>query len=66
MLHFLINTSDVSGKDIETLKSLIGTMISVAKTNYYHDSQLNELLYVVIVIIFYAMALMILIATQLR
>ena len=66
MLHFLINATDVSGKDIETIKSLNGTIKGVAKTNYYRDSQLNELLYVVIVIMLYAMALMILIATQLR
>lgn len=66
MLHFVINASDVSRKDIETIKSLNGTMIGVARTNNFRDSQLNELLYVVIVIMFYAMALMILIATQIR
>ena len=66
LLHFLINATDVSGRDIETIKALNGTMIGVAKTNNYRDSQLNELLYVVIVIMFYAMALMILIATQIR
>ena len=66
MLHFLINATDVSSRDIETIKALNGTMIGVAKTNHFRDSQLNELLYVVIVIMFYAMALMILIATQIR
>ena len=66
VLHFLINATGVSGKDIETIKSLNGTLIGVTKTNSYRDSQLNELLYVVIVIMFYAMALMILIATQVR
>ena len=66
MLHFLINASDVSKTDIDAIKALNGTMIGVARTHHYRDSQLNELLYVVIVIMFYAMALMILIATQIR
>ena len=66
MLHFSINASDVSGGDLETIKSLNGTLIGVTKTGHYRDSQLNELLYVVIVIMFYAMALMVLIATQIR
>ena len=64
MLHFLINATDVSSRDIDTIKALNGTMIGVAKTYHFRDSQLNELLYVVIVIMFYAMALMILIATM--
>ena len=41
-------------------------MIGVAKTIFYRDIQLNELLYVVVVIMFYAMVLMVLIATQIR
>ena len=66
IIHLVVNASNVSKLDIDTIKSINGTIVGVAKKEIYRDSQLNELLYVVIVIMFYAMALMILIATQIR
>ena len=66
MIHMFVNASDISDADLETLHSLNGTVVAVARKHVFRDSQLNELLYVVIVIMFYAMALMVLIATQIR
>ncbi|OWF48838.1 hypothetical protein KP79_PYT08775 [Mizuhopecten yessoensis] len=58
LVHLLVNTSD---PDL-----LNGTVINLQTRHQFKDSELNELLYVVIVIMFYAMALMVLIATQIR
>ena len=65
-IHLVVNTSDISGVDISALTSINGTIVGVVKKQPFRDSQINELLYVVIVIMFYAMALMVLIATQIR
>ena len=62
----VVNASYISKHEYTAITSLNGTIVSIAKQNVFKDSQLNELLYVVIVIMFYAMALMILIATQIR
>lgn len=43
-----------------------GTFVLLNNKKKYKDSELNELLYVVIVIMFYATALMVMIATQIR
>ena len=59
IVHVIINTSRP-----ELFKN--GTIFHLDEKKYFKDSELNELLYVVIVIMFYAMALMILIATQIR
>ncbi|KAK3089913.1 hypothetical protein FSP39_007615 [Pinctada imbricata] len=59
IVHVLINTSHP-----EIFKN--GTIFHIDDKTEFKDSELNELLYVVIVIMFYAMALMILIATQIR
>lgn len=45
---------------------LNGTYVYLNNKTKYKDSELNELLYVVIVIMFYATALMVMIATQIR
>lgn len=65
-IHLFVNASKISQSDLEVINSLNGTIVGVASKEMYRDSQLNELLYVVIVIMFYAMALMVLIATQIR
>ncbi|KAK3585001.1 hypothetical protein CHS0354_024914 [Potamilus streckersoni] len=66
LIHVLLNRSALSAEEIEAISSLNGTLIEVKRTKIYRDSQVNELLYVVIVIMFYAIALMVLIATQIR
>lgn len=43
-----------------------GTLIYFKTQGKYQDNELNELLYVVVVIMFYATALMVLIATQIK
>ena len=43
-----------------------GTVIELDTNPAFKDTELNELLYVVIVILFYATTLMVLIATQIR
>lgn len=65
-IHLFVNTSKISQSDLQVINSLNGTFVGVASQEIYRDSQLNELLYVVIVIMFYAMALMVLIATQIK
>ncbi|KAL4235650.1 hypothetical protein ACF0H5_004045 [Mactra antiquata] len=65
-IHLIVNTNNISQSDLEVISSLNGTYVGVSSKQIYRDSQLNELLYVVIVIMFYAMALMVLIATQIR
>jgi len=64
LIHFIVNGSRVTEADLRNLIILNGTMVEVG--GRFRDSQLSELLYVVIVIMFYAMALMVLIATQIR
>jgi len=58
LVRILVNTSR---PDL-----LNGTILYLGQSSKYKDSELNELLYVVIVIMFYATALMIMIATQIR
>jgi len=58
VITILVNTSN---PDL-----LNGTYIELGTRGRYKDSEFNELLYVVIVIMFYATALMVLIATQIR
>lgn len=58
MIHVLVNTSN---PDL-----LNGTVLEIGPRTRYKDSEENELLYVVVVIMFYATALMVLIATQIR
>lgn len=58
----------INSTDPELLRKLNNSMIVEVKkdTVAFKDSNLNELLYVVIVIMFYGTALMVLIATQIR
>ncbi|KAH3694431.1 hypothetical protein DPMN_081964 [Dreissena polymorpha] len=65
-IHLLVNASTITNAEIQRLLSFNGTYLDVSGTKVFRDSQLNELLYVVIVIMFYALALMILLATQIR
>lgn len=65
-IHLLVNTSKITRADLEVINTLNGTIVGVSTKQMYRDSQTNELLYVVIVIMFYAMALMVLIATQIK
>lgn len=60
----LFNTTNFSERD-HRIALINGTVIEL-KRSHFKDSDLNELLYVVIVIMFYAIALMVLIATQVR
>ncbi|BFZ00157.1 hypothetical protein BsWGS_03196 [Bradybaena similaris] len=64
----LINASIVESADTGDHFLLINnnTLIQVQLQEPYRDSQLNELLYVIIVIVFYATALMTLIITQIK
>lgn len=65
-IHLFVNTSKITRADLEIINTLNGTIVGVSTKQMYRDSQLNELLYVVIVIMFYAMALMVLIGTQIK
>lgn len=58
----------INSTDPDLLRKLNNSMIVEVKkdTVAFKDSNLNELLYVVIVIMFYGTALMVLIATQIR
>lgn len=60
----LFNTTNFSDR-ADRIALINGTVIEL-KRSHFKDSDLNELLYVVIVIMFYAIALMVLIATQVR
>ncbi|CAG5117747.1 unnamed protein product [Candidula unifasciata] len=64
----LINASIVEATETGEHFLLINnnTLIQVQLQEPYRDSQLNELLYVIIVIVFYATALMTLIITQIK
>ncbi|KAH9523598.1 hypothetical protein Btru_040420 [Bulinus truncatus] len=64
----LLNGSvlDISHSDIQHLLLVNNTLIQVRLQEPFRDSQLNELLYVIIVIVFYATALMTLIITQIK
>ncbi|WAR24192.1 hypothetical protein MAR_037861 [Mya arenaria] len=64
LLQSAINGSDVSEADLRRLHLLNDTTVDVEHMKDIRGSQLNELLCVVIM--FYAMALMVLIATQIR
>jgi hypothetical protein len=66
VIHIYVNTSNLSDDDNNPLKILNGTLIDLNRSVKFKDSDLHELLYVVIVIMFYAMALMVMIATQIR
>ncbi|KAI8773786.1 hypothetical protein BgiMline_013625 [Biomphalaria glabrata] len=57
---------DISQTDIQHLLLVNNTLLHVRLQEPFRDSQLNELLYVIIVIVFYATALMTLIITQIK
>ncbi|KAL8580382.1 hypothetical protein ACOMHN_037481 [Nucella lapillus] len=60
------NYSHVTGDANGHVLMVNGTLVRLLLNKPYRDSQLNELLYVIIVIVFYATALMTLIVTQIK
>ncbi|KAK7099823.1 uncharacterized protein [Littorina saxatilis] len=64
--HEIVNGTTDSTSQEGHLVMVNGTLIRILLKKPYRDSEANELLYVIIVIVFYATALMTLIITQIK